>query len=155
MDATIAIRFATAVVFLLGLMGFAQPAAAAPAEPYRITGCQPFSVELEYCYESTGVIQENVSHSGNPQYHVTEQTCYTVIANATGEVVYEGCFKDNFVLHQANTDRQVYHSNEKHEWTFMNPATGTTHECTSRSIATYAQGRYRHSDIEFACNPPF
>jgi hypothetical protein len=146
--------FGTAIV-LLGLTGLAQPAAAAPADPYRITGCQPFSAELEYCYESKGVVQENESRSGNPQVHVTEQTCYTLTAIATGEVVDEGCYKKNFVLHQPITDRQVFHSNEKHEFTFTNSVTGTTHECTSRSNATYAHGRYRHSDIEFVCNPPF
>jgi hypothetical protein len=64
---TTVVMFATAGVVLLGLAGFAQPAAAAPAEPYRIAGCRPFSAEFEYCYESKGVFQENLTRPDNPR----------------------------------------------------------------------------------------
>lgn len=142
---------AAAVVFLLGLDGFTQPAAAEPAKPFRVGYCTVSGV-LELCTEIHGVTRENETPSGNRQLHVVEKTCYTWTNIHTDEVVEQDCFRDNFVTIFSNDGTQVYHTNQKDDYEIT--LDGTTYECTHRYNITYANGERRHYDDQLECNPP-
>jgi hypothetical protein len=140
----------TAVILLLGVTTFAPPAAAAPALPYRDAGCRDF-FGLEYCYEAKGVVKSNETPSGNTQYHIAEDVCFTFTA-PTGQVIQDSCYKYNLVFHEKDGERQAYHANQKQDFVF--DYLGMHRECTISYNVTYANGKVRHSDFQEECNPP-
>jgi len=147
------VMLVTAVVLLLGLAGFAQPAAAESAEPYRLAGCTT-AEEQEVCFVQEGVRQANETPSGNTQVHQVAETCVTVTIIATGEVIEDGCVKSNRVVVRAEEDDpQVWHSHEKEDFT-VTSSEGTRYECTMSYTLSYAHGEYRHEDDRYACSPP-
>jgi len=153
MRATV-VMLVTAVVLLLGLAGFAQPAAAEPAEPYRLAGCTT-SGEQEFCFVQEGVTKVNQTPSGNTQVHQTAETCLTVTIIATGEVIEDDCVKSNrvVVLRAEDDDPQVWHSHETADFT-VTSSEGTRYECTMSYTLSYANGEYRHEDDRYACTSP-
>ena len=58
---TSVIMLASAVILVLGLGRFAQPAA---ADPVHDSGCQPGGLHEEYCFEAHGVLKEKETRSG-------------------------------------------------------------------------------------------
>ena len=145
------VMLATAGVLLVGLSGFAQPAAAEPAEPYRAAGCTIFGGD-EVCIKSHGVVQVNETPSGNTQYHEFGELCYTITDTATGEVVDEGCEKDNEVYIAKDGQGQVFRKDEEEALDFTSG--GTRYECTFREYFTAANGAYRNYHIQVKCDPP-
>ena len=65
------ITFLSAVLLMLGILSVAQPAAAAPAQPYAVSSCQIFG-DFKYCVQTKGVVQRNESASGNTTYSPTD-----------------------------------------------------------------------------------
>jgi hypothetical protein len=143
---------ATAGVLLLSLAGFAQPAAATPATPYRVAGCNPATGGVEYCYESQGVTKYNETPSGDTQMHIVGESCYTYTGTVTGEVLANGCRKDNFIFNETRGETQPGHHNETREFAYTHG--GVRYECTEYINATYANGEYRHEVRLHECSPP-
>ena len=144
------ITLLSTIVLMLGILSMAQPAAAAPAEPYAVSACQIFG-NFEFCYQTRGVIQRNESASGNTTYSSNGRRCYQ--ATVRNELVNEGCASFHVTLHRQDGETQVYHTRQHTTSTFV--YLGTTYTCTSSHNVVLANGEVRHEDHQLECNPPF
>jgi hypothetical protein len=146
------VKVAIAMVLLLGLAGVAQPAAAARAEPFHISGCAPYDEVLEICSEHRGVLKED-ARGVRDSLTAVGQFCYTITNTTTGEISQGGCSKYTTVLRQTKDGGdQIYHANSNDA--FAVTLEGTRYECTQRNNFTYANGEYRNVGNQLECNPP-
>ena len=135
--------FVSATLLLFGVMSFAQPVAAEPAEPYRTAGCVQFGSST-YCYEERGVVQTIESASGNIKYTFNGTYFYTLIRN--GVVIYESESKSHYTFMAKDGEQQVSHSREGSSYTYA----GET--CTVSYNTVFANGEIRHQDFQRECS---
>jgi len=144
------ITLLSAVVLMLGILSVAQPAAAAPAQPFSVNECSPPG-PVVYCYQAKGVIIFNVTPSGNATYIDNREECSQI--TRSGVVVQDVCNKRNYVVHARDGEEQVVHYRGVSEQTYV--LSGTTYTCTGSYNAIYVSGEVRHDHYQFECNPPF
>ena len=150
MRATV-VLIATAVVFLLGLAGFAQPAAAKRAEPFRSTGCSTSPGGFETCYDFHGVVKYH--KSGDLSLAISTH-CFTTTKTPPGEVVHDVCTRGKTIIHELHgKDSGFGNSHSSGRSTVSFPGRDNPTECTYSYNNTYANGEYRHDVSHAECHP--
>jgi hypothetical protein len=135
--------FVSATLLVFGVMSFAQPAAAAPAEPYHTGDCVQFGTDT-YCYEEHGVVQTNESASGNTKYTFNGTFFYTLTRN--GVVIHEAESKSHSTFIVKDGEQQVSHSRDDSSYTYA----GET--CTVSYNTVFANGEIRHQEFQRECS---
>ena len=142
---------ASAVVLMVGMLGAARPAAAAPPQPYHYGDCVEYVVDsarYEYCYEFQGVEMLVTPASGVTTYSDRGTLSETLTIN--GEVVeseveeytYMGVSKDGEpILARERGGGSV---------SYVDPLTGETITCTYgyTFLDTKMHGRHNVSHAE-------
>jgi hypothetical protein len=134
------------VLVVLDMLGFAQPAIAAPAEPYHTTYCEldgPFDI-YEICYDMRGVVKENVSASGVTTVVINDTTTFTVTRR--GEWWYSSGFSQHDTYVFQDGEPQVAHHLQRG---YIEEGTRT---CTYDLHSQFANGELRYDVSNFECS---
>jgi len=140
----------SAIVLLLGVLSFAQPAAASPAAPYNVAECFDFGGGYEYCYEFKGVSQSNESASGNTKY--TFNGSFSVSYTLNGDVIYSSEGKTHYTFIAKDGEPQVSHQRGSGSFSYVDFFTGEQVNCTYDYNVIYANGEVRHEVYNFTCS---
>lgn len=124
---------------LVSSLGFAQTAAAAPAQPISTSECSTSDYGVELCFEAHGVVRETTSASGTTTYSYNMTSSTT--ASQNGQVFYEAEDRNHVTVVTVHGEEQVYHVLGSGSFTNL-LETGET--CTYTYNIIVANGDIRH-----------
>jgi hypothetical protein len=148
----IAILIAT-VMLAANMLGMAQSTAAAPAQPFRESGCDAFEFlgdVYEHCWEVKSVSQFNELPSGDTK--LTYNGTSTSSLSVNGVVTESATSRDHYVHVFKKGEDQILRDRSTGTYLYTNHEEGVVVTCTFVTDYFYANGEMRHEVSDFVCS---
>lgn len=147
MHTRIMLLLATFSLLFGGMLAVASPAAAAPAQHYRVDECfEEVEDGNRYteCYQDKGVMQYNETPSGN--ITISDNGRFSTRFFVNGELIYSASGKFHYTTILRNGEEQVGITHSRFETTYD----GMT--CSGSIQFIYTNGEYRRLVTDSQCN---